>query len=184
MEFRETAIAGLLTVHVDPREDDRGGFTKLFHAGEFEAAGLRTDFCEQYCSTSMPGVLRGMHFQLPPHDHAKLVYALSGRALDVVVDLRPGSPTFGEHCSFELEPGAFGVYMPIGMAHGFTTLGDEAVTLLYDVTSVHAPDHDAGIRWDSVDVEWPTPDPTLSPRDAALPPLEQFAPPSEWAVQQ
>lgn len=169
-----TRLAGVLAVRPTCREDPRGRFVKTLHAEAFTAAGLRADFRESYFSTSTRHVLRGLHFQTPPADHDKLVYCASGRVFDVVVDLRRSSPTYGACETFVLDGReAAGLYVPTGCAHGFLTLSAEAM-LLYFVTSVHAPAHDAGIRWDSVDVAWPARDPILSDRDRAFPALAAF----------
>lgn len=176
-EFESTPLDGLRVVHPTVRTDDRGSFTKLLHAPTFEAAGLNTRFPEQYVSLSHRGVLRGLHFQTPPHDHAKLVYCLSGRVLDVAVDLRRASPTYGRSFGVELDGARqTGVYFPRGFAHGFLTLSDEAL-LAYAVETVHAPEHDAGVRWDSVGFDWPTRAPLTSERDRGFPPLAAFVSP-------
>lgn len=166
------SLAGCCLLRRPIGTDARGTFRKIVHGEAFAAMGLSCDFVEQYVSTSAPGVLRGMHFQTPPHDHAKLVTVLSGRILDVIVDLRPG-PDYGRHASVELD-GSEGVslWLPSGIAHGFLAL--EAATVLYDVTSVHAPANDAGIRFDSFGFAWPIAAPILSERDRALPPLSDF----------
>jgi dTDP-4-dehydrorhamnose 3,5-epimerase len=172
-EISPTPLDGLLTVTPLQRPDPRGRFVKLFHAPSFAAAGLCTDYREQYLTTSHRNVLRGMHFQTPPHDHAKLVYCLSGRVLDVALDLRRGSATFGLAFSAELDGDADqGLYIPRGFAHGFLTLSAEAA-LHYFVETAHAPDHDTGVRWDSFGFDWPIQAPLISPRDAALPPWER-----------
>ncbi|HEY0129935.1 MAG TPA: dTDP-4-dehydrorhamnose 3,5-epimerase family protein, partial [Allosphingosinicella sp.] len=156
------------------RADARGWFHKTFHVEAFADAGLRTDWREEYCSLSRRSVLRGMHFQVPPADHAKLVYCLAGEVLDVVVDLRAGSPTFGEHRAFTLTPEAgAGLYIPEGLAHGFLGLSAESL-MYYKVTSVHAPDADRGIAWDSFGFDWPVDAPLLSDRDRGHPPLAEF----------
>ena len=168
-DFGLTGFDGLRLVRPTVRPDSRGSFVKLLHGPSFEAAGLEWRFPEQYCSTSRQGVLRGMHFQTPPHDHAKLVYCLSGRVLDVALDLRRGSQTYGQAFSAELDGEiTAGLYLPRGFAHGFLTLSEEA-TLAYFVETVHAPESDAGVRWDSFGFAWPTDNPPTSPRDAALP---------------
>jgi dTDP-4-dehydrorhamnose 3,5-epimerase len=161
---------------LDPRvaRDERGSFVKTFHAEAFLAHRLATGFVEQFYTVSGRGVLRGMHLQLPPHEHAKLVYCVAGTVLDVALDVRGGSPTYGRHLSIELsaeQPRA--LYLPPGIAHGFYTLSESA-TLVYNVTSVHAPGSDAGIRWDSFGFAWPGAAPTLSARDRALPALDEF----------
>ena len=136
-----------------------------------------TNFQEQYFSESVHGVVRGLHFQLPPHDHHKLVTCLSGEVLDVVVDLRQNSPTFGKHVSFILnERQANQVYIPTGCAHGFCVTSPRA-TLLYNVGTMYAPSYDAGIRWNSVGIDWPFTDPEISARDNALPTFKDFVSP-------
>ena len=129
---------------------------------------------EIYYSTSGRGVIRGMHLQLPPHDHTKAVHCVAGRALDVVVDLRTQSPTLGRHAVIELdstEPSL--VVVPPGCAHGFQALDDDTL-MLYLVSSVHAPAFDSGIRWDSFGCAWPLPASEISDRDRSLPDLTTF----------
>ena len=118
-----------------------------------------------------------MHFQLPPHDHAKLVYCVCGRVLDVLLDLRKASPTFGQTASAELSRANSHVfYIPAGIAHGFLSLEDESV-MVYKTTTVHQPDHDAGIRWDSFGFDCGSATPIISVRDTALPRLQEFVSP-------
>ena len=158
--------------------DARGRFAKTIHAGLFAAHGLRTDFVEQYYSVSARGVVRGLHLQLPPHEHAKLVYCPSGEVLDVVVDLRRGSPTFGRHVLVTLSAQrGNALYVPAGVAHGFLATSAETL-MVYNTTSVHAPEHDGGIRWDSAGVPWPLErEPVVSERDARLAALADFVTP-------
>jgi len=160
--------------------DARGTFVKTFHEATFAELGLRTRFTEQFYTTSMRGVLRGLHFQSPPYDHAKLVYCTAGRVLDVGVDLRRGSPTYGQHLKVELsaETGNM-VYLPPGIAHGFLTIADSA-TLVYNVTSMYEPIADTGIRWDSAGIEWPVDTPQVSERDSRLPTLGAFDSPFDF----
>lgn len=175
-EPRPTAIPGCLELRPTPHQDHRGRFVKAFHTPTFDALGLRTDFKEAFHSTSHAGVLRGMHFQIPPCQHAKLVTCLTGGILDVVLDLRRASPTFGQAVGVELsaETGAL-LYVPEGCAHGF--LAREASLVHYSVTSEHAPDCDRGIRWDSFGFPWPVTEPILSARDQAFPALDAFSTP-------
>ncbi len=177
MTFEETRIPGCVLVRPRSLADDRGRFTKTMHVGEFEAAGLRTDWREEFFTRSRRNVVRGLHFQTPPADHAKLVYCLVGDVLDLVVDLRRGSPSEGQLVSVRLdqENGA-GLYIPSGCAHGFLSFYDESL-MLYKVTSEHAPDQDAGIAWNSIDFDWPVVDPIVSERDRRHPPLADFVSP-------
>jgi dTDP-4-dehydrorhamnose 3,5-epimerase len=176
-ETRETGLQGCLLLQPRVLDDARGRFVKTFHNEAFRALGLETGFVEQYYSHSHRGVVRGMHFQKPPAQHAKLVYCVHGEVFDVVLDLRSGSPTYGETRSFTLsaEQGN-ALYIPAGMAHGFCATS-ELATLVYNVTSVYAPEHDDGVRWDSIGVEWPTASPLVSPRDAAFVALADFQSP-------
>lgn len=174
MEIEPTGIPGCHIVQARVLRDPRGTFVKTFHAPRFAELGLRTDWREEYFSVSAGGVVRGMHFQTPPADHAKLVFCLTGEVLDVVVDLRRGSPAFGrvEAVSLSADNGR-GLYLPTGCAHGFVALS-EAAGMYYKVTSVHVPDHDAGIAWDSIGFDWPVEAPSLSDRDRRHPRLADF----------
>lgn len=180
-DFVPLSVPGVVelrpTVHVDPR----GRFVKLLHADAFEAAGLDSGFREAYWTFSVRGVVRGLHFQLPPHDHAKLVTCVHGAAFDAAVDLRRGSPAYGRHSVVRLRADTGNaVYIPRGVAHGFCVEGDVAV-LLYMTTSVHAPAADTGVRWDSAGIDWPLREPIISERDAGLPPLAEFDSPFRYA---
>jgi dTDP-4-dehydrorhamnose 3,5-epimerase len=118
-----------------------------------------------------------MHLQLPPFDHAKRVLCVSGSALDVIVDLRRGSPMFRKAESFQLnhsEP--ISVFIPPGVAHGFAALEDNTI-MLYAVTSAHAPSFDTGVRWNSIDFSWPIKEAVVSKRDSELPNLLDFKSP-------
>jgi dTDP-4-dehydrorhamnose 3,5-epimerase len=168
-ELRPTEIEGCFEIMSHIRSDSRGQFVKTFHAEWFESQGLRTDFVEQYYSVSHRRVLRGLHFQIPPAQHAKLVYCTDGAVLDAAVDLRPRSSTFCKHILLELCAGAANMlYLPEGVAHGFYVV-TESATLIYSVTSAYAPECDSGIRWDSAGIEWPDDDPIVSERDRQLP---------------
>jgi dTDP-4-dehydrorhamnose 3,5-epimerase len=179
-ETRNTPLPGLLELQPRLARDARGLFVKPFHRETFASLGLATEFAEQFYSVSHRHVLRGMHCQLPPHDHVKLVYCTAGRVLDVVVDLRVGSPTFGRHHRVELSAQqANMLYIPSGFAHGFLSLLDES-TMVYHVTTAHAPSHDSGVCWNSLGVDWPVRDPIVSARDAALTPLSEFVSPFRY----
>jgi dTDP-4-dehydrorhamnose 3,5-epimerase len=174
---RETELPGCFELQSKVFQDERGLFIKTFHSEMFTEIGLQTEWAEEFYSISHKGVLRGLHFQIPPHDHDKLVYCVSGEILDVVVDLRIGSPSYGKTCIFELRADiANMVYIPRGMAHGFYTLSDSAA-MVYKVSTVHAPSNDAGILWNSVDVPWPNTNPTISQRDRSFPTLSDFVSP-------
>ena len=176
-DAEETSLPGCLRICPIVRADRRGTFVKTFHVEEFRQLGLPTSFAEEYFSVSQRGVLRGLHFQIPPMEHEKIVYCAQGEVLDAVVDLRSGSPTYGRHELFHLcaEEGTM-IYIPKGMAHGFYVLSENAL-MMYQVTSVYAPDCDAGVRWDSAGIPWHAAHPILSERDTLFPSLDEFASP-------
>jgi dTDP-4-dehydrorhamnose 3,5-epimerase len=172
-------LGGCFVVELEPHRDRRGALVKFFQQSAFRAAGFGEPFVEDFQSTSHEGVLRGLHFQSPPHHHWKLVYCLTGRIFDAIVDLRKRSPTYGLFETFMLsgdEPRA--VLVPPGIAHGFLVVEGPAV-VVYKVTAEHAPGHDAGIHWQSASIPWPESNPIVSPRDAALPRLTDFESPFE-----
>jgi len=157
--------------------DARGCFVKTFNEEIFRAATLASRFVEEYYSVSKRRVLRGLHFQVPPYEHTKLVFCTDGEVLDAVVDLRAGSPTFGRHHLFRLSARRRNaVYIPAGLAHGFYVTSARA-TLVYKTTTVYSADHDRGVRWDSVGIPWSDTDPILSERDRSLPSLREFQSP-------
>jgi dTDP-4-dehydrorhamnose 3,5-epimerase len=177
MQFVATALPGVVELRPEVVPDRRGTFVKTFRRDLFVQRGLRTDFAEEYWSVSQARVLRGLHLQLPPHDHAKLVYCVAGRVLDAVLDLRVGSPTFGAHALIELDAAEGNcVYIPAGLAHGFYVL-EPSATMVYKVTSLYDRDHDAGVRWDSAGIPWPDAEPVLSDRDRGFPALADFRSP-------
>ena len=177
IQFTESKLPGCFVVQFPVANDERGGFVKTIQRSVFEAHGLEGDFKECFYSTSNDRVLRGMHFQLPPSDHAKLVYCTAGAIYDMTLDLRVGSPTFGQHEVYELSSGASNaVYLPRGIAHGFMVREAPAV-MVYHVTSEHDPARDAGIHWNSFGAAWPYDNPTISARDDAFVSLQGFESP-------
>ncbi|WP_045213319.1 dTDP-4-dehydrorhamnose 3,5-epimerase [Desulfonatronovibrio magnus] len=165
MEIIPTNLQGVYEIQCRNFQDQRGLFIKTFHADTFAAHGLDTDFKESFYSVSKKNVLRGMHFQKPPHDHAKLVYVTDGEILDVALDIRKDSPSFGRYFSTTLlDINAKSLYMAKGFAHGFLTLSETA-TVVYLTTTVHAPEHDIGVRWDSFGFDWGLIKPVVSQRD-------------------
>ena len=158
-------------------QDNRGTFVKIFHEEIFKAFGLETNFAEEYYSFSYQGVLRGLHFQLPPHDHVKIVYCVQGRIMDAIVDLRKDSPTYGNYATYELSSEkANALYLAKGIAHGFYVLSEFAI-VVYKVTSLYSSEHDTGILWNSVGIPWPDPYPIMSERDKSLVPFADFKTP-------
>lgn len=175
--FTDTKIDGVKLITLKSIPDERGWFLKTFHAPSFAMAGLCTEFPESFVSLSKRGVIRGMHFQKPPHDHTKLVRCQTGKMLDVVLDIRIGSQTYGEHQAFPLD-GDYPqyLYIPSGLAHGFLILSEIAI-VEYHTSTVHQPSHDAGIRWDSFGMDWGCEQPVMSARDRAFPSLISFESP-------
>jgi dTDP-4-dehydrorhamnose 3,5-epimerase len=162
--------------------DMRGWFAESFNEKRYFEAGIDHRFVQDNQSSSKrAGTLRGLHFQAPPAAQGKLVSVLRGRILDVAVDIRRGSPTFGRHVCKELsaETGCQ-FYVPVGFAHGFITLEDD-VLVMYKVTDYYAPEHDRGIRWNDPDIAfpWPFPDAQIvtSEKDARHPFLKELASP-------
>lgn len=172
MRFEALSIAGAMLVRADPRADERGSLSRLFSRREFAEAGLMSSFTQESAVHShRAGTLRGFHFQAAPAEEAKLVSCLRGGAFDVILDVRPSSPTFGRWQAVTLRDDEFaGVYVPPGCAHAVQTLCDDTV-MLYRMSCDYDPQAARGFRWDSpeVGVRWPLPDPVLSERDRALP---------------
>ena len=162
--------------------DARGFFSEIYNQQNFAVAGISVDFVQDNFSLSGPvGTIRGLHFQLPPKAQAKLVMVLQGRALDVVVDCRRGSPSYGRHVSVELSGDTWTqVFVPVGFAHGFCTLEPDTM-VLYKVSAPYAPELDSGILWDDPDlgIPWPVTAETaaLSDKDKRLPRLRDFGAP-------
>lgn len=174
LTLNETAIPGCYEITPKIIEDDRGIFVKTFHRETFLARNLCIDWQEEYYSISGHGVLRGLHFQRPPYDHDKLVYCSEGNIIDAVLDLRRGSPAFGMYFQVELCAQKRNMlYIPKGLAHGFYVTSKSA-TMHYKVSSIYAPEHDMGIRWDSAGIPWPDNHPNISPRDLSFPLLKDF----------
>jgi len=162
--------------------DERGWFSETFHDQRLSAIGILCRFVQDNQSSSKrKGTLRGLHFQLPPAAQAKLVTVLKGRILDVAVDVRQGSPTFGQYVSAELSSeSGHQVYIPIGFAHGFLTLEDDVV-VAYKTSNYYEPAYESGIRWNDPDIAFPWPMKNasiiISDKDRRLPLLRQFASP-------
>ena len=173
-EFQQSKIIGCYEVQPLIYDDKRGRFVKVYHYDSFINRSLETNFVEEYYSISHKNVIRGLHFQLPPFDHVKLVYCVVGEVLDVVVDLRMGSPTYGQHALFELNARkANSIYIPKGMAHGFCVLSEQAI-MVYKVSTIYSPLHDTGLLWNSAGIPWPIMQPCISERDNNFPSLAEL----------
>ena len=182
MELNSTKLFGCHEIQPKVLHDNRGSFVKTYQHDIFTEMGLRTDWREEYYSVSKRNVIRGMHFQTPPKQHAKMVYCLHGTVQDVILDLRNQSPTFGECISIELsaEKGNI-IYIPEGMAHGFCTLTEQAI-MQYKVTSIYSPQNDAGILWNSIPVNWHSQEPIISNRDASFIKFVDFQSPFNTSI--
>lgn len=177
MLVQETLINGCFVLQPDIFQDERGRLVKTFHEGLFKENGLKTKFSEEYYSVSSRRVLRGLHFQIPPHAHTKCVTCLVGKILDVVVDLRKESQTYKQHFTIELdaENGKI-LYIPEGIAHGFYTLSEKAIFLSRS-TSVFNANSEGGIRWDGCGINWPDTNPIVSEKDKKWRSLAKFKSP-------
>lgn len=177
MNVTNTKLPGVLIIEPKVFADARGQFVETFSAKRYaEAAGLRRPFVQDNVSFSARGVLRGLHYQYP-HAQGKLVQVLAGCVFDVVVDIRPGSPGFGQWVSAELSAESHKqMYVPPGFAHGFVVLSDNAV-FSYKCTDYYSPADEGGIVWNDpeIGIEWPVKQPIVSAKDAAYPALRQIA---------
>ncbi len=172
MIFQETKLKGAYIVDIERREDDRGFFARSWCRREFEAHGLNPRIAQ--CDVSFnarKGTLRGMHYQVKPFEEAKLVRCTMGSLCDVIVDLRPGSPTFKKHLGVVLTAeNRTMLYVPEGFAHGFLTLEDET-EVHYQISEFYAPDHARGFRWNdpAFGIAWPADVTVISERDRNYP---------------
>lgn len=173
MEFKKTSIEGVFIIEPRVFNDSRGYFFEAWKKDKFEQNIGPVEFMQDNESKSSYGVLRGLHYQKGEFSQAKLVRVIKGKVLDVAVDIRKGSPTFGKHVMVELsDENKRQFFIPRGFAHGFLVLSDEAI-FTYKVDNVYAPQAEAGIRWDDPDlgIEWPI-DPKVvltSEKDLRLP---------------
>ena len=172
MKFRETPLAGAMVVELDRIEDERGFFARSFCEKEFAAKGLASRFVQ--CNVSFnkkAGTLRGMHFQIAPHEEDKLVRCTMGAIHDVIVDIRKNSPTYLRSFALELSAeNRICLFVPRGFAHGFQTLKDDS-EVFYQMSEVFDPACAGGLRWDdpALGLKWPLPHPVLSDKDSGYP---------------
>jgi len=177
--FTPATVPGAGLVTVPWHTDRRGSFTKPFSPDVLRALGSEFHVAEVYWSGSATGTIRGMHLQAPPHALRKLVFVVAGRIRDVVVDVRRGSPTYGQIATWDLEPSGRAVLVPSGCAHGFEVLEGPAA-MCYVQDGGFDAETDGGVRWDSVGAPWTTAAPLVSDRDAALPRLDEYESPFVW----
>ena len=185
MEFRKFGIDGPIEIIPRKIEDERGYFSEIFRLSSFAEAVHPVEFIQDNQSLSVrAGTIRGLHFQTKPATQGKLVRCLAGRLLDVAVDVRSDSPTYGRWISVELSPEENNqLWVPVGFAHGFCTLEPNSITS-YRVTSFYSREHDKGVAWDDAafGIEWPEiadPD-TLSAKDRVQPRLSELPAYFEW----
>jgi dTDP-4-dehydrorhamnose 3,5-epimerase len=181
LEIRPLNIAEVKLVAPRIHRDQRGFFSETYNRQALVAAGMGIEFVQDnHILSSEPGTVRGLHFQAPPHAQGKLVRVVRGSIFDVAVDIRVGSPTFGQHVSAVLSAENWiQIWIPVGFAHGYCTLEPDT-EVIYKVTDYYAPDCDRGIKWDdlALGIKWPV-DPAnvkLSEKDRTQPALKDAAP--------
>ena len=178
MIFAATQLDDAWLIEVEPREDQRGFFARTWCRQELAAQGLDTEIAQESLSYNRDrGTLRGLHFQRSPHEETKIVRCTRGGIFDVIVDLRPRSPTYLQWQGFELTAeNRKALYVPKGFAHGFQTLTDEA-EIAYHISAFYAPDSAGGYRYDDPEfgIAWPLPVTAISERDLEWPPFKSNA---------
>ena len=177
MKITATRLPGVLIIEPDVFGDDRGSFMETYHQARYEELGIKARFVQDNLSYSRRGVLRGLHYQYP-HSQGKLVYVLKGEVFDVAVDVRVGSPHYGQWVGVTLsEKNKRQFFIPEGFAHGFVVVSDEAL-FAYKCTDFYHPEAEGGIIWNDPDlgIEWPEMNPVLSSKDASYPRLCQIDP--------
>ncbi len=176
MKIEKQAIPDVLLITLDRFEDARGWFIERYHETKWAEQGFHESLVQDNYSRSKPGVLRGLHYQNNP-SQGKLVGVTSGRIYDVAVDVRIGSPSFGQYIGAELnESNNQLLWIPPGFAHGFCVLGDAHADVTYKVSGAYNPKGEGGIRYDDAElaIAWPLTSPILSDRDAKLPSLAEY----------
>lgn len=174
MKIIDTGILGVYKIENECFQDFRGRFVKIYNEDCFSERGIECEFKEHYYSVSNKNVIRGMHFQLPPYDHNKLVYVINGSAIDVILDLRKSSKTYKKHICVKLSStNGLAMYIPKGCAHGFKALESET-TMIYNVSSVYDNSTDSGVLWDSFGFDWKCENPIISDRDKKFCRLDDF----------
>jgi dTDP-4-dehydrorhamnose 3,5-epimerase len=179
MQIKTTPIAGLLIIEPQVFKDDRGYFYESYNKEKMLAAGIDLAFVQDNQSLSQKGIVRGLHFQAPPFAQGKLVRVIQGAVMDVAVDIRKDSPTYGEHFSIELTAeNKTMFYIPPGFAHGFETLSDNTL-FLYKCTDVYNKASEGGLLWndETLGIKWQTTAPIISDKDRVLPTINQFTSP-------
>lgn len=177
MKIEATEIPDCYLIHAFQQQDQRGGFVKTYHEQIFDNVAFDFKIREAYYTWSEPNVFRGFHFQLPPKDHAKIVFCNVGMVTDYVVDLRKKSEAYGKVYAFQLnEDNRMAILIPRGCAHGFYVPSKKSM-LTYMVETCYSPNHDTGILWSSLDYEFDFNNPVTSERDTGFPAIDEFKSP-------
>lgn len=164
-QVNKTTLDGCLRLEPKIFRDHRGTSIKPFHIDAFKELGINDIFSEDLIVSSKKNVLRGLHFQNPPFSQSKLVYCVKGNILDVVLDIRRGSPTYGKHEVFTINSSNNAMlYISDGFAHGYLATNDDTI-VMYKMSSVYKKDLEGGIRWNSIDIPWGIRNPIMSERD-------------------
>lgn len=175
-DFKKMEIPDVVLIKPKVFGDERGFFMETYKKPDFEKAGINVEFIQENHSKSKYGVLRGLHFQKDPYTQSKLVRCIKGKIMDVAVDIRQSSPTFGKYVSAELsEDNKHMLFIPRGFAHGFVVLSEEA-EIIYKVDNVYAPDYEGGLIWNDkkINIKWPIDSPILSSKDQKWPTLKEL----------
>jgi dTDP-4-dehydrorhamnose 3,5-epimerase len=178
LKIKELSIKGCLLIEYAPYMDERGTFVKTFNRDLFKGTSLENFSAEEeFFTQSFKNVIRGLHFQIPPFSHNKIVSCSLGKVMDVLLDLRVSSSTYGSYCAVDLSSKLHqSLYIPVGVAHGFISRSDASI-VCYKVDKKYSSEHDAGVAWDSFSFDWGADTPILSARDRAFPSLAKFKSP-------
>jgi dTDP-4-dehydrorhamnose 3,5-epimerase len=180
MEYKKEEIEGIISIYPKLFGDERGYFFESYNEKRYsEIIGSNFTFVQDNISKSSKGVLRGLHFQIPPYDQGKLVFVMQGKAIDVAVDIRKNSPTYGKHVKVMLDSKVKNqLWIPPGFAHGFCALEDGTV-FCYKCTNFYAPEYEQALRWDDpeIQIEWGIENPIISEKDQKAMRLNTFLSP-------
>ncbi|MCK9164956.1 MAG: dTDP-4-dehydrorhamnose 3,5-epimerase family protein [Candidatus Cloacimonas sp.] len=177
MKLIKTDLAGVYLIEYNEKKDIRGSFSKIYNTNSYNEVGIQFEINEHFFSVSNYGVIRGMHFQKPPFTQEKIVYVLNGKIMDVILDLRSNSGTYGKYIVIELSRECNKcIYIPKGLAHGFQSLENNTITI-YLQSSIFNKDSDMGINPFSIDINWPILEYIISDKDKQLPALVDFITP-------
>ena len=177
MKVTETEISGVNIIEPILRDDERGSFIKTFNKDVFEKHNMESSFEESFFSISHKNVIRGMHVQIPPKDGVKLIHVSKGKIIDVVLDIRKKSTTYGKYISIEIsDKNRLMIYIPKGCVHGFISLEDNTC-VEYLQSTMYAPEYETGIHINSFGMNWDVMNPIISERDQNLPKFTEFETP-------